>query len=65
MLLHDHPNMSVFFKLMFGKLDFYSYDKLEDKFRFNNFSLDEYQEYLETKKVIYAKQSNKTIVSGS
>jgi len=49
MPLHDHPNMSVYFKLMFGKLRYTSYDKVEPKFRHNDFSLDEYLEILETK----------------
>ena len=47
MPLHDHPNMSVYFKLMFGKLDYVSFDKIDPKFRHNDFSLDEYYEMLE------------------
>ena len=35
MPLHDHPNMSVFFKLMFGQLQYTSYDKIESKFKYN------------------------------
>jgi quercetin dioxygenase-like cupin family protein len=35
MPLHDHPNMSVFFRLLFGELNYTGYDKLEDKFRYN------------------------------
>ena len=49
MPLHDHPNMSVYFKLMFGSLEYTSYDKLDDKFKYNQFSNDEYDELLETK----------------
>jgi hypothetical protein len=49
MPLHDHPNMSVYFKLMFGKLSYVSYDKVDPKFRHNDFSLDEYWEMLENK----------------
>ena len=49
MPLHDHPNMSVYFKLMFGSLEYTSYDKLDDKFKYNQFSMDEYEELLETK----------------
>ncbi len=52
MPLHDHPNMSVYFKLMFGKLRYHQFDKLEDKFKYNDFSNDEYAELLETKKKI-------------
>tara|TARA_B110000503_G_C6886897_1_gene305084 strand:- start:110 stop:457 length:348 start_codon:yes stop_codon:yes gene_type:complete len=35
MPLHDHPNMSVYFKLMFGKLKYVSFDKVEDKYKYN------------------------------
>ena len=42
MPLHDHPNMCVFFRMMFGKLNYKSYDKIDDKFKYNKFSLDEY-----------------------
>jgi len=47
MPLHDHPNMCVFFRMLFGKLDYRSYDKLDEKFRYNDFSFDEYHELLE------------------
>jgi len=32
MPLHDHPNMSVYFKLMFGRLSYTSFDKTEEKY---------------------------------
>jgi quercetin dioxygenase-like cupin family protein len=35
MPLHDHPNMSVYFKLMFGKLSYNSYDKIDPKYQYN------------------------------
>ena len=35
MPLHDHPNMSVYFKLMFGKLSYQSFDKVDNKFKYN------------------------------
>jgi len=54
MPLHDHPNMSVYFKLMFGKLNMTTYDKIEHKYKYNQFSNDEYTELLETKKEITA-----------
>jgi len=57
MPLHDHPNMSVYFKLMFGKLAYTSIDKVDPKYRYNDFSLDEYMEILETKRCITAKKS--------
>ena len=50
MPLHDHPNMSVYFKLMFGKLKYTAYDKIEDKFKYNQFSNDEYEELISSKK---------------
>jgi quercetin dioxygenase-like cupin family protein len=40
MHLHDHPNMSVFFKLLFGGLNYSGYDKLDDNFKYNKFSSD-------------------------
>ena len=46
MPLHDHPNMSVYFKLMFGKLSYVSYDKVDDKYKYNQFSDNEYDEIL-------------------
>ena len=58
MPLHDHPNMSVYFKLMFGKLSYYSYDKIDPKFKYNQFSSDEYEEVLANKTRVDAKKSN-------
>ena len=46
MPLHDHPNMCVFFRMLFGKLNVQTYDKVDEKFRYNKFSLDEYYEML-------------------
>jgi hypothetical protein len=46
MPLHDHPNMSVYFKLMFGSLELHSFDKVDEKFKYNKFSNDEYDELL-------------------
>jgi len=66
MPLHDHPNMSVFFRLLFGKLEYRAYDKLDEKFRYNDFSNDEYAEMLHTKTRIRAKRSKlMTLNSGS
>ena len=42
MPLHDHPNMCVFFRMMFGKLSYKSFDKVDDKFKYNRFSNNEY-----------------------
>lgn len=57
MPLHDHPNMSVFFRLVFGNLNYRSYDKMDEKFKYNDFVDDEYHEILESKKRITAKRS--------
>ena len=57
MPLHDHPNMSVFFRLVFGELKYHGYDKLEEKFKYNDFSSDEYLELLANKTAIKAKKS--------
>lgn len=64
MPLHDHPNMCVFFRMLFGKLNYRSYDKVDEKFRYNKFSLDEYMELLETKKRVKAKIVNNTVLHG-
>lgn len=64
MHLHDHPNMSVFFRLLFGGLDYKGYDKLDSKYKYNKFSNDEYAEIMETKKTIHAKITNKMHVTG-
>ena len=32
MPLHDHPNMSVFFRLVMGNLHYHAYDKVDEKF---------------------------------
>lgn len=57
MPLHDHPNMSVFFRLLFGELTYVGYDKTESKFKYNDFSSDEYCELLETKATIKARKT--------
>ena len=57
MPLHDHPNMSVYFKLMFGKLNYSTFDKIDDKYKYNQLSEDEYAELLENKAKIAAKKS--------
>ena len=44
--------------MMFGRLNYRSYDKIDEKFRYNQFSLDEYHELLENKKRIGAKLVN-------
>ena len=64
MPLHDHPNMSVFFRLLFGKLNHRGFDKVDEKFKYNRFSNDEYTEFLETKKEITVKEVSQTIISG-
>ena len=62
MPLHDHPNMSVYFKLMFGSLKFYSFDKVEEKFKYNKFSNDEYAELIDTKHKVTATKSKAKIL---
>lgn len=62
MPLHDHPNMSVFFRLVFGKLNYRSYDKLDEKFKYNDFVENEYIEILESKKKIKAKKSRPMMI---
>ena len=52
MPLHDHPNMSVFFHLVFGSLNYRAYDKIDEKYKYNDFVDDEYHEVLESKKII-------------
>ena len=62
MPLHDHPNMCVFFRLVFGELKYFGYDKVEDKYRYNEFSSDEYAEFLDTGKTIKAKRSRQMTI---
>jgi len=57
MPLHDHPNMSVFFRLIFGELKYFGYDKIDEKYKYNSFSADEYVELLEKKTAIKAKRT--------
>eukprot|EP00350_Pseudokeronopsis_sp_OXSARD2_P013644 CAMPEP_0170556682 /NCGR_PEP_ID=MMETSP0211-20121228/18115_1 /TAXON_ID=311385 /ORGANISM="Pseudokeronopsis sp., Strain OXSARD2" /LENGTH=135 /DNA_ID=CAMNT_0010867161 /DNA_START=319 /DNA_END=726 /DNA_ORIENTATION=+ len=57
--------MSVYFRLLFGSLDYRSFDKVEEKFKYNDFSPNEYEEYMETHKVIETKMVNKAVLSGS
>ena len=57
MPLHDHPNMSVFFRLVFGSLDYRSYDKVDEKFKYNDFSCAEYEEMIESRQRVMAKKS--------
>lgn len=62
MPLHDHPNMAVYFKLMFGKLSYHSFDKVESKYKYNDFSLGEYEELLGTKAKINATKSKMQVL---
>lgn len=64
MPLHDHPNMCVYFRMLFGKLNYQSYDKVDERFRYNKFSLDEYYELIEQKKRIGVKLTTETTLSG-
>ena len=56
MPLHDHPNMSVFFRLVFGNLNYRAFDKIDEKYKYNDFVDDEYHEVLDSKKRILAKR---------
>jgi len=49
--------MSVFFRLVFGNLNYRSYDKVDEKFRYNDLSNGEYENLLEEKTRIKAKKS--------
>lgn len=62
MPLHDHPNMSVYFKLLFGRLNMTVYDKMADKFKYNDFSNDEYAELLQTKTKVSALKTKNIIL---
>ena len=57
MPLHDHPNMSVFFRLVMGNLSYRAYDKVDDKYKYNEFASEEYQELIMNKEKIQAKKS--------
>ena len=57
MPLHDHPNMSVYFMLMFGKLNYSTFDNVGDKYKYNQLSEDEYTELIEKQAKIPAKKS--------
>lgn len=57
MPLHDHPNMSVFFRLVYGGLDYVGYDKIEEKFKYNQFSDNQYAELLGTKQKVEARKT--------
>ena len=63
MPLHDHPNMAVFFRLVFGELNYRSYDKLDEKFKYNQFADDEYAEMIDSKKRIQAKKTKPMTIS--
>ena len=52
MPLHDHPNMSVFFRLVMGNLQYRAYDKVDDKYKYNDFACQEYDELLMNKERI-------------
>ena len=63
MPLHDHPNMSVYFKLMFGKLRSHQLDKIDSKYKYNDFTLEEYMELIETNKVVKATKTKESFVN--
>ena len=52
MPLHDHPNMSVFFRLVMGNLKYRAYDKVDDKYKYNDFACQEYDELIMNKERI-------------
>jgi hypothetical protein len=54
--------MSVFFRLVFGELKYNGYDKIDDKYRYNDMAADEYTELLETKATIKAKKTRQMIL---
>lgn len=62
MPIHDHPNMSVYFKLMFGKLAYNAYDKIDEKFKYNDFTNDEYDEILGRKMKVRAQKSEQKLL---
>lgn len=64
MHLHDHPNMSVYFRMLFGQLAYRGLDKIDEKYKYNKFSCDEYAEILDSHKVIDVKIVNETVLSG-
>ena len=64
MPLHDHPNMAVFFRLIFGSLSYTSFDKTDQKFKYNDFSQDEYFEMLTEKKSVRARKSKRMNLNG-
>merc|ERR1712096_110592 len=49
-------------KLMFGKLNMTIYDQCEDKFKYNQFSSDEYDELLQTKQRVTATKTKNLIL---
>ena len=57
MPLHDHPNMSVFFRLILGNLDYRAYDKIDNKYKYNDFANDEYYELLMKQEKVKARKS--------
>ena len=57
MPLHDHPNMSVFFRLVMWNLHYRAYDKVDDKYKYNEFANEEDQELIMNKEKIQAKKS--------
>lgn len=54
MPMHDHPNKVVLFNMFFGKFKYISYDKMEEKYRYNKFTEEEYEELIKNKTVIDA-----------
>lgn len=60
--MHDHPNKVVLFNMYFGEFEYISYDKLEDKYRYNQFTDEEYDQMTSSKFEIEAQiQKNFTI----
>ena len=42
MPMHDHPNKTVLFNMFYGKFQYTAYDKIDDKYRYNDFTEEEY-----------------------
>ena len=56
--------MSVYFRMLFGQLAYRGLDKVDDKFKYNQFSCDEYAEILDNQTVVDAKIVNQTVLTG-
>lgn len=62
--LHDHPNMAVMLRMLYGKARYWGFDKIDQKFQHERISQDELSEMIETHKRVSIQPAMSTMLLG-